>query len=567
MHAFLHTRLAIAAAALIVTACGGGGNSAAPNPSPAPAPIVSISTSPLSVVAGQAANITWSAANATACTASGAWSEPIDTSGTRITTQTFAGSYVYTATCTGPGGSSSAQATLSVSANPLLAAPTISISLSSASTTSGQASTLTWSTTNATLCSASGAWSGTLATAGSLSVAQLAIGSYRYGIDCTGPGGSAGSSATLSVTAVPNTVVITMDGGPGGGSLNVPYVSVTVCVPGTSNCQTVDHVAVDTGSFGLRLVKPGVLNAGLDLPALTNSRGNELGECAVFADGFTWGTVRRADVKLAGEVAAAIAIQTIGDKPGGATGVPVDCSSTGADESTVARLGANGILGVGMFVSDCDACTVGVIPATYYACSTSGCTGTKIAAAQAVTNPVAHFPQDNNGVVLILPAVANDGATNPTGSLVFGIGTQANNALGGATVYAVDPAGDFTTTYKGRTISHSFSDSGSNAIFFTDAALTQCSVSVGFYCPAAPLALSASIKAASGGASSAVNFSIVNVDSLSTSVTAANAGGTSGSNFGTTTFDWGLPFFFGRKVFTAISGTNTPGGAGPFLAF
>lgn len=303
------------------------------------------------------------------------------------------------------------------------------------------------------------------------------------------------------------------------------------------------------------------------MPAVVHSSGNELGECAQFADGFTWGTVRRADVKLAGEVAAGISIQTVGDQPGGATSIPVDCSNTGADKSTVAKLGANGILGVGMFVNDCDACTTSVIPATYYSCSTTGCTGARITAGQAVTHPVAHFLQDNNGVLLILPAVTDLGATNPTGSLIFGIGTQANNALGNATLYVVDNRGNFTTTYQGQTISRSFSDSGSNAIFFADAAITQCSPSTGFYCPATPLALSASIKAVGGGASTTVNFSIVSVDALSNGVTAANAGGPSGKIFGASTFDWGLPFFFGRKVFTAISGTSTPGGPGPFLAF
>ncbi|MBI3525508.1 MAG: DUF3443 domain-containing protein [Betaproteobacteria bacterium] len=568
-----HTLLAgfaIAALTLTLAACGGGGGGGgapAPGADPAPAPIVSISVSPLSVTTGQSANITWSATNAAACTSSGAWNQAIGVSGVQATTQTVAGSYTYMITCTGPGGSGNAQATLSVVAQPPPAAPTISISLNPASITSGQAATLTWSTTNATACTANGAWSGAQATAGSLSVSPSAIGSYLYGINCSGPGGSAGSSATLSVTAVPNTVSIFIDGGLKGGTLNVPYVSVTVCEPGSSNCQTIDHVIVDTGSFGLRLVSPGVLNAGLKLPAVLHASGNELGECGVFADGFTWGTVRRADVKLAGEVAAAISIQTMGDQPGGATTIPVDCSNTGANESTAAKLGANGILGVGMFVNDCDACIARVIPATYYACSTSGCTGTTITAGQAVTNPVAHFPQDNNGVLLILPAVANSGATSPTGSLIFGIGTQANNALGSATIYAVDSRGNFTTTYQGQTISRSFSDSGSNAFFFADASITQCSLSTGFYCPTTPLALSANIKAISGSPSTTINFSIVDVDSLKAGVTAAPAGGPSGKIFGSSTFDWGLPFFFGRKVFTAISGTNTPGGVGPFLAF
>ncbi|MBS1228286.1 MAG: hypothetical protein H6R17_1563 [Proteobacteria bacterium] len=32
-------------------------------------------------------------------------------------------------------------------------------------------------------------------------------------------------------------------------------------------------------------------------------------------------------------------------------------------------------------------------------------------------------------------------------------------------------------------------------------------------------------------------------------------------------FDWGLPFFFGRRVFTAIEGRSTPGGNGPYVAY
>jgi hypothetical protein len=32
-------------------------------------------------------------------------------------------------------------------------------------------------------------------------------------------------------------------------------------------------------------------------------------------------------------------------------------------------------------------------------------------------------------------------------------------------------------------------------------------------------------------------------------------------------FDWGLPFFYGRKVYTAIESRNTPGGVGPYWAY
>ncbi len=34
-----------------------------------------------------------------------------------------------------------------------------------------------------------------------------------------------------------------------------------------------------------------------------------------------------------------------------------------------------------------------------------------------------------------------------------------------------------------------------------------------------------------------------------------------------TGFDWGLPFFFGRNVYTAIAVASTPAGAGPYYAY
>ena len=38
-------------------------------------------------------------------------------------------------------------------------------------------------------------------------------------------------------------------------AINTAYTTVTVCAPGsTSNCQTIDHIQVDTGSSGLRIL-------------------------------------------------------------------------------------------------------------------------------------------------------------------------------------------------------------------------------------------------------------------------------------------------------------------------
>ena len=80
--------------------------------------------------------------------------------------------------------------------------PTVSLSASPTSVTSGSASTLTWSSTNATSCNASGAWSGTKATSGTQSTGSLTTTS-TFTLTCTGTGGSASASAAVTVGSAP----------------------------------------------------------------------------------------------------------------------------------------------------------------------------------------------------------------------------------------------------------------------------------------------------------------------------------------------------------------------------
>ncbi|MGC8507200.1 MAG: DUF3443 family protein, partial [Thiomonas sp.] len=61
---------------------------------------------------------------------------------------------------------------------------------------------------------------------------------------------------------------------------NSPYVSVTVCAPGSSTCQTIPDVLVDTGSAGLRLFSGALNSATLSsLPPIANG-GGSLAACA-----------------------------------------------------------------------------------------------------------------------------------------------------------------------------------------------------------------------------------------------------------------------------------------------
>ena len=102
---------------------------------------------------------------------------------------------------------------------------------------------------------------------------------------------------------------------------------------------------------------------------------------------------------------------------------------------------------------------------------------------QQVANPVAFFAKDNNGVEILLPAISSAGApslpyTNaagtslvPAGLLIFGVGTESNNALGSATLYATDSNGNFpNVVYNGTSYpSGGFLDTGSNALYVLDA--------------------------------------------------------------------------------------------------
>jgi hypothetical protein len=390
-----------------------------------------------------------------------------------------------------------------------------------------------------------------------------------------------GGSSTQTIATVNNTNVVSMevDAGPTGstGEANIPYVSVTICAPGsTTNCQTIDHMEVDTGSYGVRVISS-VLNSTMlaALTAETASAGGILTECTMFGDGYSWGSMRLADIEIGTEKASSQSIQIIGDEDN-LNNVPSACSSSIPNpENTVAQFGANGIIGVGPFVTDCGDCTASIESAFYWGCPSNGgsCTQTLVTTAQEAANPVAAFTTDNNGVILELPSLGASGATTATGALVFGVGTQSNNALGSATVLTTDSYGFINTVYKNVTFTQGFIDSGSNMNFFNDGSITTCTAnSQEYYCPSSELTESATEQGitSSGGIGNqvSVTFYVTNLANLSASYAAFdNIAAPFSSTTDTTDFDFGLPFFYGRNVFTVIEGASTTGGTGPYFAF
>jgi hypothetical protein len=376
--------------------------------------------------------------------------------------------------------------------------------------------------------------------------------------------GGGGDSVPVSV---PNAQALLV--GPGhANNVNLLFTTVQICTPGSaSNCQSIDHVLVDTGSSGLRILAS-VVDPSLSLPQQTGASGRPLVECGQFVVGFVWGPVKIADVRIAQELARSTPIQLIADPA--FPSVPANCSSMGGTALNTADLiGANGVLGVSMFAQDCGtSCAQGITnPGVYFECAASSCQAVPASLAQQLQNPVTLFTQNNNGVVIDLPSVAPGGAPSVNGSLIFGIGTQGNNAMGSSTqVIRVNPTnGVFTTVLNGVTYGNSFIDSGSNALYFGSASIPPCSAFRDFFCPGATQVLSATLRGTSGNAS--VNFQIANAEALFSNnpgfFAFSNLAGPNASD----TFDWGLPFFFGRRVFIAIAGQDTPAGAGPYVAF
>ena len=412
-----------------------------------------------------------------------------------------------------------------------------------------------------------------------LLVGLLWLASCGGGSSTTGGGGG-------TATPVLNTTMVNVDGGPSHltPAPNMGYVSVTVCNPGsTTSCATIDHVQVDTGTSGLRILAsaPGV--SALALKQVTDSNSDPVEECFQFGDGsYLWGPVVQGDVSFppAGEKAGSLPLQII-NAPGTGITVPNGCNSGGGlNRGTVEVLQANGILGIGRTPQDCGiACATAPVQPYYWLCPNTGCTTAALPVTTQVSNPVIFFNSDNNGVMISMNAVGAAGAGLTTGSLTFGIGTQTDNALGSAQVYALgiwlsgDYAGAITiqSTYNGVGYP-GLLDTGSPFLLFLDpatAGIPACSGSYSsLYCPASTTNVTISNQG-SGGTAVNTQISIGNAQQLLGSglVAFSNVAGISGTGASNDVVEMGMPFFYGRTVFIGIQGQKAPSGVNALAGY
>jgi len=367
-------------------------------------------------------------------------------------------------------------------------------------------------------------------------------------------------TTTSPVFAAPaNVLNVNVNPGINGQGVDQPFGHVTVCTPGTNNCQRIGRLLIDTASFGLRIFAQALT---VPLPA-QKSGPDAIGECVFFGSSTAWGRVATADVKMAGEPTISnLPVQIINPQFPSVGHRPAACNRIGVPIArNPLQANFNGILGVGLVQFDCPACVSSTPANGYYACISTNCTRTTEPLVLQVQNPVALLPVDNNGVALSLPLPPVSGAASLTGQLVFGINTGSNNQIPGTfKIYTADPTFlTFTTRFHNTPIGFSFIDSGSNGFFYDNPSLPVCpGIEAPWYCPAALTAQHATTIGSDGLNSTVVNFVIANAESLFLTGNAAffDLGGNLGSGM---LFDWGLPFFFGRRVFVGIAGKSIAG--------
>ncbi|MGH8457355.1 MAG: GlyGly-CTERM sorting domain-containing protein, partial [Stenotrophobium sp.] len=104
--------------------------------------------------------------------------------------------------------------------------PKVTIAVNPSTITLGGSAALTWSSTSATSCSASGAWSGSQATSGSVNVTPAAAGTATYTLACTGAGGTTRNSAVMTVNG--SSGGSSSSGGGGSGSGGGAFTPLTL---------------------------------------------------------------------------------------------------------------------------------------------------------------------------------------------------------------------------------------------------------------------------------------------------------------------------------------------------
>jgi len=212
--------------------------------------VPTLSLAAATIPLGGSDTISWSSIHAASCTASGSWSGAQAPTGSAVLQPTVAGAATYTLTCFDSAGVFAANSIVLTTTSG--AVPAVTLTAAAPSLHVGQSTTLSWSSTGATSCLASGSWSGTLAASGTQTITATVLGPETFNLACSGLGGtSVAKPVTLSVTSAvgkPAAPTITL------GAATIPADTTTSISWASSNagdCSASGNANADqTGWYG-----------------------------------------------------------------------------------------------------------------------------------------------------------------------------------------------------------------------------------------------------------------------------------------------------------------------------
>ena len=145
--------------------------------------------------------------------------------------------------------------------------PTVSIQIDNASITLGASINLTWTSTNATSCTASGAWSGSQALNGTASQTPAVSGTNTYTISCIGGGGTATNVVTVTAVSPKLQSLVTVSSDIASNAYPAAYSSAATVATVNDECiiteSAVQFLASDQGITPLPTIQSGASLKGI----------------------------------------------------------------------------------------------------------------------------------------------------------------------------------------------------------------------------------------------------------------------------------------------------------------
>ena len=248
---------------ILISACGGGGggggstnptNPQVNNPDPV---INTFSASANTITQGESITLSWTSSNTTSCSASGDWSDSINTTGSITKQLDTVKTYTFTLTCNGASGTTPATDNVSVVVSAVQAPSIDSFTSSASKITVNDSVTLTWTSSATTVCEAKGDWNGSKALNGNETRQLDTVKTYKFDLECTGAQDAkitksvsviveAESNDSLDVPIIDNGKVADIWGGDDSLYFFDELNGYNSCK--SNDCPSVDWAYVDSGT-------------------------------------------------------------------------------------------------------------------------------------------------------------------------------------------------------------------------------------------------------------------------------------------------------------------------------